>query len=100
MAGGHLTDPPASITYSSVVAGNAYLNAPCREKIWFTALERNSAAERHGEPTSLEICGNLDLNPATPIRTYRCERQQNWMDKKTGKAYAPPERYLGANIGM
>eukprot|EP00978_Attheya_sp_CCMP212_P018938 scaffold52381_cov39-Attheya_sp.AAC.1 len=58
--GGHLTDPPASITYSSVVAcdsvriafmiaalndlsilvadvGNAYLNAPCREKIWFTA---------------------------------------------------------------
>eukprot|EP00978_Attheya_sp_CCMP212_P038404 scaffold190140_cov34-Attheya_sp.AAC.1 len=61
VAGGHLTDPPASITYSSVVAhdsvriafmiaalnnlsvlvtdvGNAYLNAPCWErKIWFTA---------------------------------------------------------------
>ena len=60
VAGGHLTEPPASITYSSVVTrdsiriaflvaalnnlditacdvGNAYLNAPCREKIWFIA---------------------------------------------------------------
>ena len=58
VAGGHLTDAPGSITYSSVVsrdsiriafliaglndldvlAGdvtNAYLNAPCRERIWF-----------------------------------------------------------------
>ena len=58
VAGGHTTDTPASITYSSVVsrdsvrmaflvaglndldvlAGdvtNASLNAPCREKIWF-----------------------------------------------------------------
>ena len=60
VAGGHTTDPPAAITYSSVVArdsvriaftiaamndldimacdiGNAYLNAPCREKIWCVA---------------------------------------------------------------
>ena len=60
VAGGHLTEPPPSITYSSVVSrdsvrlafliaalndldvtacdvGNAYLNAPCREKIWFVA---------------------------------------------------------------
>ncbi len=60
VAGGHLTDNPASITYSSVVSrdsvriafliaalndldimarnvGNAYLNAPCREKVWFVA---------------------------------------------------------------
>ncbi|MHA7927589.1 MAG: Ty1/Copia family ribonuclease HI, partial [Marinobacter sp.] len=58
VAGGHLTDAPSSITYSSVVSrdsvriallvaalndldiqacdiGNAYLNAPCRERIWF-----------------------------------------------------------------
>jgi hypothetical protein len=58
VAGGHLTETPASITYSSVVSrdsvrlasllaalndleiiacdvGNAYLNAPCREKVWF-----------------------------------------------------------------
>jgi hypothetical protein len=58
VAGGHMTDTPSSITYSSVVSrdsvrlafviaalndldilscdvGNAYLNAPCREKIWF-----------------------------------------------------------------
>ena len=60
VVGGHTTDPPASITYSSVVArdtvriaftiaalngldvmscdiGNAYLNAPCQEKIWCIA---------------------------------------------------------------
>jgi hypothetical protein len=58
VAGGHTTEVPASITYSSVVSRdsvrlgfliaalngvdilacdleNAYLNAPCREKIWF-----------------------------------------------------------------
>ena len=58
VAGGHMTDAPASLTYSSVVSrdsiriaflvaalnglkvlacdiGNAYLNAPCQEKIWF-----------------------------------------------------------------
>ena len=60
VAGGHLTDPPSSITYSTVVgresvriaflvaalnnlnvlAGdiqNAYLNAPTTEKLYFTA---------------------------------------------------------------
>ena len=60
VAGGHMTDTPTSLTYSSVVSrdsvkiafliaalndldlmacdiGNAYLNAPCREKIWFEA---------------------------------------------------------------
>lgn len=60
VAGGHTTQPPDSITYSSVVArdsvriamlvaalndldlcaadiGNAYLNANCREKIWTVA---------------------------------------------------------------
>ncbi|KAL7529743.1 hypothetical protein ACHAXR_003131, partial [Thalassiosira sp. AJA248-18] len=60
VAGGHTTDTPTSLTFSSVVSrdsvkiafliaalnevdvmacdiGNAYLNAPCREKIWFEA---------------------------------------------------------------
>jgi hypothetical protein len=60
VAGGHMTDTPASLTYSSVVSrdsvrlglllaalndldvlscdiGNAYLNAPCREKVWCIA---------------------------------------------------------------
>jgi hypothetical protein len=60
VAGGHTTETPTSLTYSSVVSrdsvriafltaalndvdvmtcdiGNAYLNAPCREKIWFVA---------------------------------------------------------------
>jgi hypothetical protein len=60
VAGGHMTQPASSVTYSSVVSrdsvrlafllaalnglnalscdiGNAYLNAPCREKIWFQA---------------------------------------------------------------
>lgn len=58
VAGGHMTDAPTSVTYSSVVSrdsvriafmlaalnglevtacdiSNAYLNAPCREKVWF-----------------------------------------------------------------
>ena len=57
VAGGHVTDPPASMTYSSVVSremarialllaasndlevcaadiGNAYLNVPWKEKVW------------------------------------------------------------------
>ena len=60
VAGGHMTETPSSLTYSSVVSrdsvkiafliaalnnidimscdiGNAYLNAPCRERIWFEA---------------------------------------------------------------
>jgi hypothetical protein len=60
VAGGHTTETPTSITYSRVVSrdsvriafliaalndvdimacdiSNAYLNAPCREKIWFVA---------------------------------------------------------------
>jgi hypothetical protein len=60
VAGGHMTQPASSVTYSSVVSrdsvrlafliaalnglcilscdiGNAYLNAPCHEKIWFQA---------------------------------------------------------------
>ena len=60
VAGRHKLEPPASIMYSSVVSrdsvriafmlaalnhldiwacdiGNAYLNAPCREKVWFVA---------------------------------------------------------------
>ena len=70
MAGGHLTDTPGSITYSSVVsrdsiriafliaglngldvlAGgdvtNAYLNAPCREKIWFEGQVETGVDQR------------------------------------------------------
>ena len=60
VAEGHMTEAPASTTFSGVVSrdsvriafliaalnnieimacdvGNAYLNAPCREKVWFTA---------------------------------------------------------------
>ncbi len=60
VAGGHMTEAPKSLTYSSVVSresvkiafliaalngldimscdiGNAYLNAPCGKKIWFVA---------------------------------------------------------------
>ena len=60
VAGGDMTDPPSSLTYSSVVTresmriafliaglndldvlacdiGNSYLNAPCRENVWFEA---------------------------------------------------------------
>ena len=60
VAGGHMTNPPTSLTYSSVVSrdsvriafllaalndidilaadvGNAYLNAPTKEKVYTTA---------------------------------------------------------------
>ena len=66
VANGSTTEAPSSLTYSSVVTrdsvriafliaelndldvmacdvGNAYLNAPCREKIWFVA------GREHGE---------------------------------------------------
>eukprot|EP00980_Cylindrotheca_fusiformis_P018127 scaffold5838_cov169-Cylindrotheca_fusiformis.AAC.1 len=38
-AGGHVTEVPSSMTYSSVVSrdSNAYLSAPCREKIYCVA---------------------------------------------------------------
>ena len=70
VAGGHLTEPPLSITYSSVVSrdsvrlallhaaingldlmacdvGNAYLHAPCKEKVWF--LGGTEAGEDKGK---------------------------------------------------
>ena len=69
-AGGHMTEAPLSITYSSVASrdsvriaftcaalngldvfacdiGNAYLNAPCREKVWF--LGGDEAGEDKGK---------------------------------------------------
>ena len=68
VAGGHVTEPPASITYASVVSrdsvrialtlaalndvdvlsgdiGNAYLNAPCREKV-FTVCGAEFGSDR------------------------------------------------------
>jgi hypothetical protein len=66
VAGGHLTEPPLSITYSSVVSrdsvrvallhgldlmacdvGNAYLHAPCKERVWF--LGGDKAGEDKGK---------------------------------------------------
>ena len=74
VAGGHMTEAPTSLTYSSVVSrdsvklafliaalndidvlacdiGNAYLNAPCREKIWFVAGKE--CGEYAGQPCKL-----------------------------------------------
>ena len=75
VAGGHLTDTPSCMTYSSVVSrdsvrlafliaalndlevsscdlANAYINAPCKEKIWFRAgLE---CGEDHGKVMIVE----------------------------------------------
>lgn len=74
VAGGHMTETPNSLTYSSVVSresvkiaflvaalndlnvmscdiGNAYLNAPCREKIWFVAGPE--CGDLHGKPCKL-----------------------------------------------
>ena len=75
VAGGHMTDTPSSITYSSVVSresvkiafliaalndldimscdiGNAYLNAPCKEKIWFVA-GKECGPNLEGKPCKL-----------------------------------------------
>ena len=75
VAGGHMTEAPNSLTYSSVVSresvklaflvaalndldimscdiGNAYLNAACREKIWFVAGPE-CGAELNGKPCKL-----------------------------------------------
>ena len=75
VAGGHMTEAPNSLTYSSVVSresvkiaflvaalndldimscdiGNAYLNAPCREKIWFVA-GAECGPELHGSVCKL-----------------------------------------------
>ena len=69
VAGGHLMDDLTTITYSSVVSrdsvrmvltiaeligldvmccdmGNAYVNAPCREKVWFFGGERGGGGAR------------------------------------------------------
>jgi hypothetical protein len=74
VAGGHTTETPASLTYSSVVSrdsvriafltaallgvevmscdvSNAYLNAPCREKIWFVAGPEFGS--RKGQPVKV-----------------------------------------------
>ena len=76
VAGGHLTDAPTSLTYSSVVGrdsvkiafmlaahneldllscdiGNAYLNAPCRERIWFVGGPE-TGPDNHGKVLTLE----------------------------------------------
>lgn len=75
VAGGHTTDTPVGLCYSSVVSresvriafliaalndldvfacdiGNAYLNAPCREKIWFVAGPE-CGQELNGRPLKL-----------------------------------------------
>jgi len=63
VAGGHKTDPPMSLTYSSVVSrdsvrigfllaadiGNAYINANVREKVYFIAGDEFGAS-RKGKP--------------------------------------------------
>jgi hypothetical protein len=75
VAGGHMTETPPSITYSSVVSresvkiafliaalngldimscdiGNAYLNAPFKEKIWFVA-GKECGPNLEGKPCKL-----------------------------------------------
>eukprot|EP00978_Attheya_sp_CCMP212_P043703 scaffold289776_cov54-Attheya_sp.AAC.1 len=133
--------------------GNAYLNAPCQEKIWFTAgkefgsragtkivlvralygLKTSGAAWRAHISGNMRELGfepsNADpdiwMRAATKLDGFKyyeyiliyvddilalgehpekvmislSEIYQLKKDKKTGKTYAPPERYLGANIG-
>ena len=80
VAGGDMTGPPSSLTYSSMVTqesvriafliaglnnldvlacdiGNVYLNAPCREKVWFEA--GTEFGSRKGRPVKVvwALCG-------------------------------------------
>ena len=94
VAGGHTTDPPSSITYSSVVSRdsvrialtlaalndldvlgcdiqNAYISAPCREKIYCIAGQ-----EFGSDATVLPASTSASLSPLgaaspEPSRTYR-----------------------------
>ena len=76
VAGGHMIETPSSITYSSVVVSresvkitfliaalndldimscdieNAYLNAPCKEKIWFVG-GKECGPHLEGKPCKL-----------------------------------------------
>jgi hypothetical protein len=86
VAGGHLTEAPTSITYSTVVSrdsvrlafliaglnnldvmacdiGNAYLNAPCREKIWFLGGGEAGRLDFNGwnDTRSLSLSGLLQI---------------------------------------
>jgi hypothetical protein len=82
VAGGHTTDTPSSITYSSVVSrdsvriaflfaflnncdvcvadiGNAYLNAECREKIWTIAGPEFGSDDEKGTLWTEKFRGRL-----------------------------------------
>jgi hypothetical protein len=91
VAGGHVTDPPATITYASVVSResvrialtvaalndldimsadikNAYLNIPCDEKIW-TVLGPEFGPEQEGK-RAIIVCSLYGLKSTRASYRY------------------------------
>jgi hypothetical protein len=111
VAGGHTTDTPASITYSSVVSrdsvriafliaalndldvwaadiGNAYLNADCREKIWTVA-----GTEFGSEKGSVMVIVKALYGLKSSGAAWRSLLQQSLLDLGYESTKADPDVY-------
>jgi hypothetical protein len=107
VAGGHMTDPPASITYASVVSresvciafliaalkdldilaadiANAYLNAPVREKI-FIVCGREFGDDLVGRKAIIvrALYGLKSSDHAGPTTTYGSDLNKELMERAT-----------------
>jgi hypothetical protein len=114
VAGGHMTDPPSSITYSSVVSresvriaftiaalndldvlsadiGNAYLNAPCREKC-MTWTEEEFGAEKGRWSIIIRALYGLKSSGAA----WRAHLAQTMYDLKFQSCRADPDVWYRA----
>ena len=112
VAGGHMTDTPSSITYSSVVSresvriafliaalndldifaadiGNAYLNAPCREKIWTLA-----GPEFGSDQGSVTIVKRALYGLKSSGASWRAMLAQTLMDLGYRSSKADPDVWL------
>jgi len=112
VAGGHTTDTPDSTTYSSVVSqesvriafliaalndlqifaadvGNAYLNAPCREKIWTRA-----GKEFGSDEGSVMIIVRALYGLKTSGAAWRATLAQKLMDMGYVSTKADPDVWL------
>ena len=111
VAGGHMTEAPATITYSSVVTrdsvriafllaglnnlsimacdiSNAYLNAPCREKIWFIG-----GSEGGGDCGKVLVLTRALYGLKSSGASWRLMLSQSMLDMKYTPTRADPDVY-------
>jgi len=116
VAGGHTTETPSSITYSSVVlresiriaflvaalndldifaadVGNAYLNAPCREKIWTTA-----GKEFGSDEGSVMLIVRALYSLKTSGASWRSTFAQKWIEMGYKATRVDPDVWLRADV--